>query len=253
MTFEVLSAESLDKMFSFIFEGRALERIYQDFDNLKEELGLTLVPTTYIHLGALPPLVLPNDSAESRTATDVENILIVRSAMANLKPAHATDPRLWATLSLTHWSEYVSKRWPAPSGAQKLKRHLASHWLCKPGMRSRMRENAIARLWWMGHLASQIEGWSVEEVSSLLLSNSDYRQQLLDRSTSVTMIPVFTAILTLTKEANMHANGYDRPGFRLFMEQVNYIAMRTNLGCLNHHQVTSMLRPVFSKYLRLKN
>lgn len=248
MTFKVLSLDSLDSLSSYIAQGQELERVYLDFENLMHDLSLCLVdshiPKGFDHL----ELTVPDETTLSKKHSDEANIEIIWSVMRELTPAQATDPRLWTTLALINCREYALARWPMPSSKDQIRAHLVAHWLCKVSVRSRIRDHSIARLWWMASWATRIDGWNRQEVISILLNNSDYRQQLLDRSTSASAVSVVAAILTLTKDAMRLDIAYDRKKFRLFMEQVNYIAVRTSLVSLDVSEVLKIVKPIWQKY-----
>lgn len=241
---EVLTLESLDKLYDYARKEPSDMRIVDDFDDLFNELHLTMAPVDYDIDVSIPGLLIPDGSNESKLSTDSKNIDFVYRALSNLSAAEATDERLWATLTLIHHSDYARARWGVPEG-DAASGHILTHWLCKSGVRSRIRDNAISRLWWMGRVVDQLPGWNVEDVSAILFNNSDYRASIVERNTSVSAANVVSAIIAITKEAFAADIKFDRNSFRSFMKKVNFLAGRTNLAALSDLQTIDLLKPYY--------
>lgn len=249
---EVLTLESLDKVFDYVRKEPDDMRVVDDFDDLANELHLTMAPVDYKIEVSIPGLLIPDGSNESKLSTDSKNIAVVYKALNKLSPAEATDERLWATLTLKHHSNYCKARWGIPD-ADGASGHVLTHWLCKSGVRSRIRDNAISRLWWMGRIVDQIPGWEVDDVSAILFNNSDYRASIVERNTSVSAANVVSAIISITKEAFAAEIKFDRPSFRSFMKKVNFLAGRTNLAALSELQTIDLLKPYYYEAYEKKN
>lgn len=247
MSFDVLTLESLDKLFHWAKTHPGDSSIAHSFESLEDELSLQYVPLAYALEPTFEGLVIPGEETNADIESDKVNVSVVYSGLSGLSPAQATDERLWATLALKHLSEYTLARWPVPSEESKISSHVTSHWLCKSGVRSRARDNAISRLWWMGRIVHLMDGWQAEEVVSILFNNSDYRANIVERSSSSSSPAVVSAILSITKEAFANGIAFKRSSFREFMKEVNFLAGRANLAAIPEIDLINLLRPVYQK------
>lgn len=242
---DLFTLESLDKLHAYLSDNPTDTRLLTDFTMLSEELGIQYVPVDYkIDVDSLD-IDVPEDNNDDKLTSDRGNLKSVFEAFSGLTPAQATDERLWATLSVRHYSEYTSARWPLPKEEKKISGHLRTHWLCKSGVRSRVRDNSISRLWWMGYLVYQLDGWHPDEVANILFNNSDYRANIVERHSSASSYNVIGAILSITDEAFKEGIAFKRENFRSFMRQVNFLAGRTNMAALNQEQLIVALRPIY--------
>ena len=110
-----------------------------------------------------------------------------------------------------------------------------------------MRDNAIGRLWWTMHLSSNLDQNNPERFLDTLLSNSDYRSSLLERSSSANSKVVLRSILEITEEMQDKGHEYDREKFRNFMKDVDFLGKRTLVHSLQAEQLKDILRPMFLK------
>lgn len=238
---KLLSLESLDNISDFLEKNNENTELIDDFESAKHALGLQYVDAGYdLNLEEIELLAPTQDLDEKKS--DALNCKILYQALSNLSPAQATDDRLWVTLCFENFNYYVVKRWKMPSKGRA--KNIKSHWTFQ-GAKPLTRDNALSRLWWMGYIANQVEGWSMEEVFEILFNNSDYRQSLVDRSGSTSNISVVSAILAITKEAFDDNLPFKRSAFRRFMENVNFISGRTNLAALDLSEVITILKPVY--------
>ena len=241
---DIFTLESIDRISQYLSGAPGDTTLIDNFPNLADELNVQYVSVDYGIDPNVLDLVFPMSMKET-LQSDRENLRLVFQAFQKLSPAQATDERLWATLSVRHYSKYTLARWALPKNEKKISSHIKHHWLCKAGARSRVRDNSISRLWWMGYIVNQLDGWHPDEVSDILFNNSDYRASILERSTSASSYNVVGAILSITDEAFKEGVKYNREKFRNFMRGVNFIAGRANLPALNQEQLIEMLRPIY--------
>jgi hypothetical protein len=238
---KILSLESLEKIGKYLDENSNCIELVHDFDAMTEMLGLQFIDTEYdIDIDKLV-LTQPNDDFDEKQS-DAKNCEFIYSAMKNLSPAEATDDRLWVTLCFIQFNPYVLSRWKLAGNARG--KIIKNHWTFQ-GSKPLTRDNALSRLWWMGHIASQIDGWSSQDVFEILFNNSDYRQSLVDRSGSTSNIKVVSAILSITKFAFAKNIEFKRAPFRRFMEEVNFISGRSNLSALALTDIINILQPIY--------
>ena len=110
-----------------------------------------------------------------------------------------------------------------------------------------MRDNAISRLWWMGHIASRIPGRDVDEVFEVLFLNSDYRSSLLERNSSANSINVTAAVLNVSKSAYDSGVPFKRESFRTFMKDLDFLGGRVHLATLNTDDLVDLLKPMYNR------
>jgi hypothetical protein len=217
----------------------------KDFDETSvAALDLKYIDTKYRFDKDAPTLLFP-ENFEQAGLKDAENCKKILSILPGLSPAEATDERIWVTLSVLHFRDYALARWPFEQQSRvNTPTHIKNHWFAN-GIRPRMRDNAISRLWWMGHIASKIPGRSMDEVFEILFFNSDYRSSLLERNSSANSVNVTASILAITKEAYDANVPYHRDSFREFMKQVDLLGGRTILAAMSTENLTILLKPIY--------
>lgn len=247
----ILTTESVDTLRMEISKNVRIAE--NDFHDLVEDLQLNLLPSNYKFPVESISLTLP----DGKQNYDTENCKAIYDSLSGLNAAQATDERLWVTLCFRDFKDYTSKRWhPTTSenetASDKKVRLINTHYFAGT-IRGRMRDNAISRLWWMGHIATQVDGWTIDEVLEILFFNTDYRSSLLERHSSANSVNVLTSILSITKEAYKQGKKFNRDAFREFMKQVDFIGARTLLPSLPNEELVALLRPLYNKsYERIK-
>lgn len=247
-TLQVLKTESVQNLRRLVITNPEL--IEQPLDDLAEEHSLSFVDTTYA-IDSKVTLLIPKGVSQELN-NDGENCLRLLNALPNLTPANATDERLWVTLSFGRYSEYIKERWQFRNSKEdKLSKHILNHWFAT-GVRGRMRDNGISRLWWMGYIAKKVPGMSTQQVYEVLYANSDYRSTLLERNSSANSLNVLTVVLKISQTAFDSGVPYNRQSFREFMKEVNFVGGRRNLAAMTQDSLMELLTPVYKKaYARL--
>ena len=238
---EILSTESLEKLRSECKNNPNL--VTQSLDEIVHEFNLSLIPfnNNNFQLCSLETPV----GYKQETNKDLENCKIIFESLNDLTPAEATDERLWTTLCFGDYSEYSKSRWPLEN-AKSAENHVQLHWFAKSN-RNRMRDNAISRLWWMGHIAHKVSGSDYESILKILFFNSDYRSSLLERNSSANSIKVVVCILEISQEAFKKKLEFNRLKFRNFMKLVDLIGKRTALPSLTQIELKEILTPLYYK------
>lgn len=240
-TFQILSNHSLQKLRRAILANP--EIIELDLDSLAIDLSLTMVSSEY-KINLEKRLVMPVGFKQDENF-DTANCVLIHEILPGLTPAHATDERLWTTLCFGIMSEYVKARWPfRRSEDDKLSGHVLRHWFPE-GVRGRMRDNAVSRLWWMGYIASKVPNMSPDIVHELLFSNSDYRSSLLERNSSANSVSVLVAILRVSQTAFANGTAYSRVPFREFMKRVDFLGGRRNLAAMDEESLVTLFSPEY--------
>ena len=229
------------------------EIVNKNFSDLQDELGLQMVDFNgQVDYESLPSLQLPQGKTQS-TNNDSANIKIISRALESLSAAEGTDERFWVTLCFDRYAEYTRARWKFDNftgkvevDSKKHKNHVKNHWFAK-NSRNRMRDNAVSRLWWMGHIANRVPDMEIDEVLERLIFNSDFRSTILERNTSANAVNVAVAILLISEKAAERGMEYNRSKFRTFMKKVNFIGLRTSLPSLSNSQLEKLLWPEYEE------
>ena len=149
------------------------------------------------------------DTDNSREA-EIRNSLLVHSAIKGMTPAVARQERVWVRLCHIDCIEYSKNRWIRSNPETDIANHFFARTLdqCRD-------DNAIARLWWNGHIASRIDASDPERVLRQFLARANIRLQFLDRSNASFRLPIARGVIRLLeKEKWLHE--HDR-AFEVFM------------------------------------
>lgn len=246
---EVLTTESLEKLRSECKLNPEL--VLVNFKDIVDKYNLILIPLNDVSFD-LRDLQMP-DGFKQEKNKDLENCKIIGESLRNLKPSQATDERLWATLCFDRYAPYARARWPLDQATtlEKKENRVQEHWFARTN-RNRMRDNAIARLWWMAHIAQKVDSNSYDTVLSTLFFNSDYRSSLLERNSSANAINVLVSVLEISQEAFANGIEYNRENFRNFMKQVDLLGKRTSLPSLSKEDLKVLLAPVYQEAYQAK-
>lgn len=237
----VLTSESVQKLRRSIAKNP--DFIEMDLDSLAGELSLSFVPSGY-QLDRSIQLSIPEGFAQEQNK-DNENSSKLLEILPALTPANATDERLWVTLSFGIFNLYLRERWPYRQSKEgKLVTHIHNHWFAT-GVRGRMRDNGVSRLWWMGFIASKVPGLTTEQVYEILFANSEYRSSLLERNSSCNSLVVLSSILTITQNAQSRGIKFNRECHRDFMKEVNLIGGHKNLAAIERDSLVEILSPIY--------
>lgn len=239
MTLSVLSQSSVDKLRKLTQDG--IDISTYEFGDLCENFNLVPLDLE-IDFDHNVELSMPVGITQELNA-DLENCLKMSEIFPNLSEIEATDERIWTTLCLNQYKKYAIARWPVNEsvGTQK---HILNHWFA-PNIRSRMRDNAVSRLWWYRRLCERIDSTQVEVILRLVFFNSDYRSSMLERNSSSAITSVVSTILKITEENARRGVIFKRDCFRDFMKKVDFIAGRSRLAVLNESQLKEKLNILY--------
>ena len=177
---------------------------------------------------------------------DKENIITIYQALNCLSLQQATDERIWTYLTHVLAKEYTSKRWNAiPEDDEKAVKYIEAHYFVT-GVRGLIRDNAVARLWWMGHVASRCKDYSLEKTLSILLKVSDVRANLLERPFASASPEVFSGIIRVLGKVFDSEDPaiYQRKNFREFMKRVNQQGGRIMFNALNSKKLDEVFNRI---------
>ena len=134
--------------------------------------------------------------------SDGDNALAVYRALSKLTAHQASIERLWTYLCHFDCPEYVATRWlrDRPQAKGEAVKRVQNHFFAK-GNRGLIRDNGVARLWWLGRIAHDVAPSAPEDFLTILLHRQDTRSTLIERPSVSMSRDVLRAIYTVMKES----------------------------------------------------
>lgn len=128
-----------------------------------------------IEIAELPELLCAPDA---RAESDADNGIALYDRLKMLSPVQASDERLWACLTHTHYWRYMGLRWRNESDSwDKTERR----WFFKGSAMERLARNGVARLWWGAYATVLPEADDPYRLTRVLFSNSDIQFHYMER------------------------------------------------------------------------
>ena len=178
---------------------------------------------------------------------DKKNIITIYKAFGCLSLQQAAEERIWTYATHFLARQYTSERWnKIPEREDKAVRYILSHYFVS-GTRGLFRDNAIARLWWMGYLASRCEDYNLEDTLNILLRDSDVRANLLERTSMSMSVEIFSGVIRVLGKSLENGDDpdiYKRSHFRNLMKVLNRKGGRIMLNMLEKKQLDDILNSV---------
>ena len=159
--------------------------------------------------------------SERPETTDVQYAQRVHEALRTLSPRQAADARLWTYLCHFECPRYVVWRWPHRgsrrrkiSDKQARAIHVRNHFFAY-GQRAIVRDNAVSRLWWLGHIAESIAPGEAQKFLEIILHKQDVRSSVLERPGVSMNLRVLEQIYRVMKDAwDVRGQGAQAPLFQ---------------------------------------
>ena len=175
---------------------------------------------------------------------DLKNVIVVYEAFNCLSPQQATEGRIWAYATHVWARQYTSERWKIPIKSDDAAvKYILTHYFVS-GVRGLIRDNAVARLWWMGHIASRCEDYCLKDTLKILLRNADVRANLLERPSLSSSKEIFSGVIRMLGKSLNDGDDpaiYERENFRSLMKMLNRKGGRIMLNMLNKKQLDDVL------------
>ena len=191
------------------------------------------------------------------------SVLVYRSI--EMTPMQACDERIWAYLSHFEFWEYTRLRWAMPkdNDIKKKVNHVHAHYFAG-GHRGLIRDNAIARLWWMGKIASCSKKFKDPiKLLDILFLMSDVRSSLLERNLGMNsdildavvdrLNKDYPQVLKLTtsdaknKNKKIKETLFGRERFRGLMKSLNRIGGYRMLDALEFEQLQAEIEDILTQ------
>ena len=250
----VLSQNSLDQLrikainepFAFLNKDKSAKSLVVLIDEFKLEMV-----TSPVHIAV--DLKLENPVGSSwETNGDRTNVLLMHKAFSALSPAVATDERIWVTLAFGHLADYAESRWPMDK-YNSTKSALTNGLMNKrfaATSRIRWRENAISRLWWLGHYAESFSDLDSAKVADVMFMNSDALSNLLGRPAIANDRQIARHVISVVHDFyfGKASRDFDRNGFRKFLKELDLRSGRFIMGSLEQEALASLVKESFDKF-----
>lgn len=175
---------------------------------------------------------------------DESNASILRQALPSLTPSQATDERIWATLALGDYKEYVLKRW-APADATNYPVDLK---IFVANTRALVRDHAIARLWWRGYFSQQVDPVHCANPMGLMFEYEDIPGEISGRSilTDSKVLSAYMGQLQAGLQSLAEDGEGGLSGGRSYIQgigkQLNFLAGRFQLGGVSDERLTALMQ-----------
>lgn len=188
-------------------------------------------------------------------AHDEHNSSILRLALPQLTPSQATDQRIWTTLALGDFKDYVLKRWaPAEGGVYPIELKVFVK-----DTRSLVRDHSISRLWWRAHFADQIEKRHCEHPLELFFKFEDLPGEIAGRSILTDSRVMSAYVGQIDRGLEAISDEQEREGLtpKAYIQglgrNLNFLAGRFELGAVTDQRLAHFLqiahRATMAKYL----
>ncbi len=195
-------------------------------------------------------------NANATEDDDQKNVLAIHAAFGNLSLQQATEERIWVYATHVLAKQYVAKRWSKipedsedPKADDKAVQYILKHYFVF-GTRGLVRDNAVARLWWMGHLASRCRDYDLKDTLGILLRDSDVRANLIERSSISMSQEMFNGVIRVLGKSLKDSDDpaiYKRINFREFMKTLNRKGGRIMLNMVEPKQLDAILDSIVEK------
>ena len=245
-----LSSDALNEVFAQV--ANRIEWYFSNEDDFSHFIEDGDIRHADIQVESLKNKLSVEDLSNS-SDSDLENALIVYRALKNLQPFHSSDSRLWTYLTHVECKQYVYDRWLRSNNmpnSEEAKLAKVRHFFCSSfGSKNRsseirflFRENAVARLWWLGYLAEQVSPEDPEQFLTIILHKRDVLNQIQTRSTTAnrTLLRVIYEILAEDWEQDKQL--FHRDVFRDWMGMMNLIGGVILLDTLSKKQLKTEMQ-----------
>ena len=142
-------------------------------DQLVGEYGLETLEVDVTYLRGYEFVV----GATGDRKHDKQNAETLWNALPDLTPSQATDERIWATLALGDFKDYVLKRW---SKSSKVSDTSLSKIFVR-NTRALIRDHSISRLWWRAHFARLVQQNGIQDPMQLFFEFEDIPGEIAGR------------------------------------------------------------------------
>lgn len=176
---------------------------------------------------------------------DTENAIRFHKALRHLTPLQARDPRLWTRLAHVEFWPYMRLRWDVSkymANRERAARFVASRYFVAQSQSRALLRHGIARLWWTAQLSYDPDRENPYELTTVLLSNLDITQQIVERGMgrAHNIIKGFLTFLLANRELLAGGNK-NRARIRRLAKHLNMYGGVCVLDLLSQAEITDVL------------
>lgn len=195
------------------------------------------------------------ESSPAFEDVDIINSEVIHEALPNLTPFEACRDELWATLSLGNYAQYVRRRWRASSQQDfDLRRNYRLHYLAS-GVRSRWRDNAIGRLWWLRHYSeTMLPNDPMRALRVIFFRDKNLGETLLTKPSIATVPAVAKSVLDLAYERFIDPghSEFSRDAFRRLIQGIDINTGRSLLPLMPEDRVRELVASQFDQLFTIR-
>lgn len=215
--FQSLTTEGLEKLRTL--KSLDPQKVWTSSLDLLTQANPEDLVETRFRIDQLPALLIPN----GKENFDKENAKRLFSSLAFLTPVEAADERIWVSMALGKYRDYLSARWPK-SARVEFEAHLDNHVFATTS-RNRFRDQAIARLWWIARFIERNFFNDTSKAYSVFFDlDADVLNSYLGRPNLVAVQTVAKSVVEIAYEAFIPSSNsirYDRQKFRDFLKDLD--------------------------------
>lgn len=174
------------------------------------------------------------------------------NALPGLTPSQATDERIWVTLALGDYKDYVLKRWAKFAKPQDA----VGSKIFVRDTRSLIRDHSISRLWWRSYFASLIPKSSHPDALQLFFDYEDIpgeiagRSVLVDSRVLASYVKTISNGLEATGEISAGINFDAKKYIQGVGKQLNFLAGRFQLGAVSDDRLKELMEIAHENSMR---
>lgn len=180
---------------------------------------------------------------------DKENCATIYTAFGHLNAVQAKDERLWVSLALGLYRDYVQNRYPLPDIADA-KNHVQNH-IFAITSRTRYRDQAISRLWWLErYIVTNCVGLEMEARSVLLDLQIDLMTAIITRTNLAAVPNLAKAVINEFFEKFVVTGQVpNRLKYRAFLSSIDVVAGRQVVSALPATEIDKLVKAKFSLHM----
>jgi hypothetical protein len=239
--FKILDSESLETLRTMAYRRTA--EVQKPLSELIVSLDLTLVDSPY-------EVILPSNELEYGTEWSTggklplasSNALTIYQMLPEFAPAHASDERLWVTLTWGNFFEYATKRWIVADEDARITNY-KNHWF-GGGTRAGWRDQAVSRLWWVGYFAHN-SGLSVQDSLRVLYWNSEFLNSFLGHPRTVASTRIRSQLMNLIASDYINKDvDFDRDWMRKMMKELDFRGGAMEIDSLDDKELSVFIKEI---------
>lgn len=177
---------------------------------------------------------------------DTENAIRLHRALRHLTPLQARDPRLWTRLAHVEFWPYMRRRWNVSkhmADRDRAARFVETRYFVSQSQSRALLRHGIARLWWTAQLSHDPDRENPYELTTVLLSNLDVTQQIVERGMgrANNIILGFLTFLQANSDLLLKGGDKNRVRIRRLAKHLNMYGGVCVLDLLSQSEVTDLL------------